>query len=70
LRSSRAVAHSILVAAYQMLKTGETYRQPGPDYFDRLRPQRTIKRLVKRLEQLRYKADLSPLESSQPTATE
>jgi len=48
-RALCAVAHSILVAAYQMLKTGETYREPGPDYFDRLRPQQTINRLVKRL---------------------
>jgi transposase len=64
-RALVAVAHSILVAAYQMLKTGQPYREPGPDYFDRLRPQHTANRLVKRLAQLGYKVDLSPLEQAQ-----
>lgn len=64
-RALVAVAHSILVAAYQMSKTGERYREPGPDYFDRLRPQHSVNRLVKRLGQLGYKVDLSPLEPTQ-----
>jgi transposase len=63
-RALVAVAHSILVAAYQMLKTGQSYREPGPDYFDRLRPQHKLNRLVKRIAQLGYKVDLSPVESA------
>jgi len=64
-RALVAVAHSILVAAYQMLKTNHPYREPGPDYFDRLRPQHTVNRLVKRLARLGYQVGLSPLEGTQ-----
>ena len=64
-RALVAVAHSILVAAYQMLKTNQPYCDPGGDYFDRLRPQHTVRRLVARLSQLGYKVDLSPLENTQ-----
>lgn len=64
-RALVAVAHSILVAAYQMLKTGQPYRDPGPDYFDRLRPKHTVNKLVKRITELGYKVDLSPLEETQ-----
>jgi transposase len=64
-RALVAVAHSILVAAYQMLKTNQPYREPGPDYFDRLRPQHTVNRLVKRLARLGYQVALSPLEEAQ-----
>jgi transposase len=64
-RALVAVAHSILVAAYQMLKTGEPYRDPGADYFDRLRPRHAANRLVKRLERLGYQVHLSALEQTQ-----
>jgi transposase len=53
-RALVAVAHSILVAAYQMLKTGQPYRDPGPDYFDRLRPKHAVNNLVKRLTSLGF----------------
>ena len=69
-RALVAVAHSMLVAAYQMLKTGTSYRDPGPDYFDHLRPQQTVHRLVKRLAQLGYKAELSPIAITEVPAAE
>jgi transposase len=58
-RALIAVAHSILVAAYQMLKNAEPYREPGQDYFDRLRPEHTANRLVKRLAALGYKVEVT-----------
>jgi transposase len=64
-RALVAVAHSILVAAYQMLTTNQPYCDPGPDYFDRLRPKRSLRRLVERLSQLGYKVELAPLEAAQ-----
>jgi transposase len=64
-RALVAVAHSILVAAYQMLKTNQPYREPGPDYFDRLRPQHSVKRLVERLSRLGYNVALSSNEETQ-----
>jgi transposase len=69
-RALVAVAHSMLVAAYQMLKTAQPYRDPGADFFDRLRPQRTVNRLVKRLAALGYKVDLTPLEGVQVADTQ
>jgi hypothetical protein len=47
-----AVAHKIVVIAYCILKTGTPYQDLGDDYFDKLHPERTAKRLVRRLENL------------------
>ena len=48
-----AVKHSIIVAVWHMLTTGELYVDPGADYFDRrIDPQRKIKRLIAQLESL------------------
>jgi len=48
-----AVKHSITVAIWHMLTTGELYVDPGADYFDRRAdPQRKIKRLIAQLESL------------------
>ena len=51
-RATTAVAHSILIAAWHMLQTGETYTDPGGDYFARRDPERATKRLVAQLERL------------------
>lgn len=53
-----AVAHSILVIAYQLIKKKETYHELGGNYFDQRNPKATEKRLVRRLEQLGYKVNL------------
>jgi hypothetical protein len=53
-----AVAHSILVIAYHLIKHQEPYRELGGDYFDQRRPEATAKRLVKRLEQLGYSVSI------------
>jgi transposase len=53
-----AVAHSILVIAYHLIQRKEPYRDLGADYFDKRRPEATVKRLVKRLEQLGYQVAL------------
>ena len=60
-RALVAVAHSILVAVYHILSRGETYRELGADYFDRISPQTLQRRLVRRLENLGYKVSLEPL---------
>ena len=49
-----AVAHSILVIAYHLIKRQEDYRELGGDYFDKRRPEATAKHLIKRLEALGY----------------
>jgi transposase len=53
-----AVAHSILVIAYHLIKRQEPYRELGGDYFDQRRPEATAKRLVKRLQQLGYSVSI------------
>ncbi len=62
-RALVAVGHTILVMAYQMLKNRTSYAELGPDYFDRLDPQRTTRYLVKRLEALGHKVTLEPQQS-------
>ena len=53
-KATIAVCHSILTAVWHMLNTGETYTDPGGDYFARRDPGRTRKRLVGQLERLGY----------------
>jgi len=57
-RAAVAVAHTILVIAYHILKTRQPYRDLGADYFDRRRKDRTVKQAVKKLESLGYKVSL------------
>jgi transposase len=60
-RAVVAVAHSILVIAYHLLKEeGTVYRDLGPNYFDERSKEATTKRSVKRLERLGYKVTLEP----------
>jgi len=55
-----AVAHRIAVIAYFLLAEPVAYKELGGDYFDRLHPERTTRRLVRRLEQLGHQVALQP----------
>jgi transposase len=57
-RAIMAVAHSMLIMAYYMIQRQEPYREAGGDFFDRLQPEDTARRLVKRLEHLGYQVTL------------
>jgi transposase len=57
-RAILAVAHSILVMAYDMSQRQEPYRDAGADFVDRLQPEDTVRRLVKRPETLGYHVTL------------
>ncbi len=57
-RAAVAVAHSILVAIYHMLKTGAAYHELGGNYFDERDRHLVIGRAVKRIEKLGYKITL------------
>jgi transposase len=59
-RAIIAVGHSLLVVMFHVLKHKVEYQDLGPDYFDRLEPERLRRYLVKRLERLGYHVDLSP----------
>jgi len=59
-RALGAVKHSMLIAYWHMFSTGETYRDPGGDYFQRRDPERATKRLIAKLEQLGHQVALTP----------
>lgn len=60
-RGAIAVAHSLLLVIYHILKGGAEYRDLGRDYLDRLREQQLIKFHVKRLQQLGLAVTLVPM---------
>ncbi len=57
-RAALAVAHTILVIIYHMLKKGTSYQELGANYFDKRDEKAVVLRSVKRLEALRYKVVL------------
>jgi transposase len=60
-RAIVALGHTILVAAYSMLKDERDYRDLGADYFDRRQRERTTAHLVSRLHRLGYEVKLEPI---------
>ena len=67
-----ALAHRILVIAFCMLRDGTEYKEVGGDYFDKINPERTRARLVRRLQRLGQKVVLLPpdnVEALPPPAT-
>lgn len=60
-RAAVAVAHSILVIVYHLLRDGTRYQERGSDYFDKHDRGHLERSLVKRLEQLGNKVRLEPL---------
>lgn len=60
-RASVAVAHSMVVSAWNMLSMGEAYRELGADYFIiRNDPERQARRLTRQLEHLGYTVTVAP----------
>jgi transposase len=53
-RAIVAVAHSMAIAIYHMLKSKTAYRELGANFFDANNPLRTLNRLAKRIESLGY----------------
>ncbi|MDQ2742892.1 MAG: transposase, partial [Chloroflexota bacterium] len=51
-RALSAVAHTILVIVYHVLKDGTDYQDLGPNHFDERAKEMTIRRAVERLERL------------------
>lgn len=59
-----AVAHQILIVAYQMLRKGEGYKEQGGNFFDRRNRSQIATRLVGRLIGLGYQVTLQPAPNS------
>jgi transposase len=58
-RAALAVAHSILVIYYQMMKTGQEYQEKGEAFFERKDRGKVERQLVRRLERMGYQV-ISP----------
>jgi transposase len=56
-----AVAHSLAVTVYHILKHKTAYRELGADFFDKRNPAALLRRLSKRIETLGYTVQLSPI---------
>jgi transposase len=59
-KAAVAVAHSVLVIIYHMLRDHRPYHDLGADYFDQLDTARLQRHHVRRLEQLGYSVTLTP----------
>lgn len=60
-RAVMAVAHTMLVIGYHMLKTGQTYHELGGDYLERINKDQLQRYLVKRLQRLGLKVTVEPV---------
>jgi hypothetical protein len=58
-----AVAHTLLIIAYHIVKEQCTYNELGADYFDRLNEQYLVKRFTSRIETLGYRVTLQKEET-------
>lgn len=63
-RAAMAVAHSILVIAYHVLRDGVPYRELGPTFHDQRSKQAVIRRLRQRLEGLGFEVSLQEKEAA------
>ncbi len=55
-----AVAHSILIIVYSLLKNGGEYQELGANYFDERNKAATVRRAIHRIESLGYQVELQP----------
>ena len=65
-RAILAVAHSMIVTGFYLIKCGYQYKDSGADFFDRRNREHTARKAVKRLSSLGYKVTLEELPNSQP----
>lgn len=65
-RAIVAVAHSILVMSYHMIKRKEPYKELGNTFFDKRDMVKVTNRLVGRLEKLGYEVSIQPSVTSIP----
>lgn len=59
-RAIIAVAHSLLVTIYHMLRDNQPYQDLGPGYLEKLDTEHIERRAVQRLQQLGYEVVLTP----------
>lgn len=60
-RAVMAVAHTMLIIGYHMLKTGQSYHELGGNYLDQINKEQLQRYLVKRLTNLGLKVMVEPV---------
>lgn len=58
-KAAMAVAHRMLIIAWHIIHDGGVYQEAGGNYFDRLHPDRSARRLVRRLQQIGFDVQLT-----------
>jgi transposase len=59
-KAALAVAHRMLIIAWHILHDGTVYTELGGHHYDRLHPDRSAHRLIKRLEQIGFQVTVQP----------
>jgi transposase len=59
-KAAIVVAHRVLIIAWHLIREGGVCREAGGNYYDRIRPDRTARRLARRLEQIGFEVALRP----------
>jgi transposase len=65
-KAALAVAHRVLTIIWHVIAEGKTYREIGANYYEKQHPDRSARRLIRRLEQLGFEVDAKP-KPPQPT---
>lgn len=60
-RAHIAVAHSMLIAIYHILKSGDAYHDLGNDYYNQFNKEHKINNLLKRLNALGWESPVIPI---------
>ena len=60
-RAILAVAHTLLIIAYHVIKRREPYHELGADYFEHRKPEARAKGLARQIERLGYQVTLTPV---------
>lgn len=59
-----AIERAVLVAIWNMARTGELYNDPGPDFYTRLHPDKAKRRALDQLRAMGCDVTLRPLEAA------
>lgn len=59
-----AVAHSVLVISYHMLKTGQAYYELGGNYLEQINKDQLERYYLKRLQRLGLKVTVEPVSNA------
>ena len=57
-KAALAVAHRVLTIVWHIISEGKTYQEIGGNHYDRLHPERSARRLIRRLQQIGFDVDV------------